>query len=114
MTRTDAPVALDYAGASVGPDGEALLEMRGISKRFPGVQALSAVDLDLRGGEVLALLGENGAGKSTLIKVLGGAERPDSGTIRIGGREVSLRSPVDARRAGLAIIYQEFNLIPGL
>ncbi|RMG39284.1 MAG: sugar ABC transporter ATP-binding protein [Planctomycetota bacterium] len=88
--------------------------MRGICKAFPGVQALWDVDLTLRSGEVLALLGENGAGKSTLMKVLGGAVHPDRGTIEIDGRPVAIRAPEDAQRAGVSIIYQEFNLVPGL
>jgi len=91
-----------------------LLEMRAIVKSFPGVRALRGVDLTLAAGEVLALLGENGAGKSTLMKILGGAQRPDSGTIRIAGRAIDLRDPHEAQRAGVAVIYQEFNLIPGL
>lgn len=91
-----------------------LLEMRGIEKSFPGVRALRGVDLELQAGEVLALLGENGAGKSTLIKILGGAYVPDAGTIHIAGQEVEFRSPTDSQRAGVAIIYQEFNLIPAL
>jgi len=88
--------------------------MRGIEKSFPGVRALRGIDLELRRGEVLALLGENGAGKSTLIKILGGAHTPDSGTIQIDGEDVRVSSPVDAQRAGIAIIYQEFNLVPSL
>jgi len=88
--------------------------MRGIVKSFPGVRALRGVDLTLACGEVLALLGENGAGKSTLMRVLGGAQQPDSGTIKIDGRELELRHPHDAQRAGVAVIYQEFNLVPGL
>ncbi len=95
-------------------DGPPLLEMRGIARAFPGVQALEGVDLTLRGGEVLALLGENGAGKSTLMKILGGALLPDAGTIRISGQDAAIRDPIDARRAGVALIYQEFNLIPAL
>jgi ABC-type sugar transport system ATPase subunit len=95
-------------------DPTPLLQMRGIRKSFPGVLALDGVDLELHAGEVLALLGENGAGKSTLIKVLAGAHTPDAGTIHIGGAEASIRSPVDARRAGVAVIYQEFNLVPAL
>jgi ABC-type sugar transport system ATPase subunit len=91
-----------------------LLAMRGIVKSFPGVKALVRVDLTLQPGEVLALLGENGAGKSTLMKVLGGAHSADAGKIEILGREVHLHSPLDARRAGVAVIYQEFNLVPGL
>ncbi len=91
-----------------------LLQMRGIVKSFPGVQALRGVDLDLFPGEVLALLGENGAGKSTLMKVLGGAFRPDAGTLRLDGRPVAFRSPQEARAAGIAVIHQEFNLVPGL
>jgi ABC-type sugar transport system ATPase subunit len=91
-----------------------LLEMRGIHKRFPGVQALSGVDLELCAGEVVALLGENGAGKSTLIKILSGAQRPDAGTIQLDGRPTSIRAPADARAAGIAVIYQEFTLVPTL
>lgn len=91
-----------------------LLEMRGIIKSFPGVKALRGVNLSLQAGEVLALLGENGAGKSTLMKVLGGAFRADGGTISISGTTQSLSSPQESRRAGVAVIYQEFNLVPGL
>ena len=91
-----------------------LLRMRGIHKRFPGAHALRGIDLTLHSGEVLALLGENGAGKSTLIKVLGGAHRPDSGTIEIGGEPVQIQSPTDAMRVGIGVIYQEFNLVPAL
>src|SRR3984893_7806148 len=91
-----------------------LLRMNGICKSFPGVLALQDVSLELRAGEVLALLGENGAGKSTLIKVLAGAHVPDAGVIRINGRETPARTPTDARRAGVAVMYQEFNLVPSL
>jgi rhamnose transport system ATP-binding protein len=89
-----------------------LLEARGISKRFGGIQALDAVDLTLYAGEVMALAGENGAGKSTLIKILAGAYPKDSGEIRIDGQPVDIHSPAEAERLGIAVIYQEFNLTP--
>lgn len=92
----------------------ALLEMRGIDRSFSGVQALKNVSLELKRGEVLALIGENGAGKSTLIKVLGGALTPDRGAIFIDGRAVSIDSPIGSQRLGISLIYQEFNLIPDL
>ena len=91
-----------------------LLEMRGISKAYPGVQALDGVDLDLYKGEILGLVGENGAGKSTLIKMIAGAMPPDRGTICIGGRHAILDSPRTARKYGIAIIHQEMSLIPTL
>ncbi len=91
-----------------------LLRMDGIGKSFPGVRALENVSLELRAGEVLALLGENGAGKSTLIKILAGAQDPDVGSIRINGVETRWRTPVESRRAGIAVIHQEFNLVPTL
>lgn len=88
--------------------------MRGITKRFPGVTALSDVSLTLNAGEVLALMGENGAGKSTLMKVLGGAERPDAGDLTIDGVPVVLRDIHDARQRGIAFIHQELMLAPNL
>ncbi len=91
-----------------------LLSMRGIVKSFPGVRALRGVDLDLDGGEVLALVGENGAGKSTLIKVLAGAQPPDAGSIHLHGQAVRFTRPLESRQAGIAVIYQEFNLVPSL
>jgi len=91
-----------------------LLEMCGIEKSFPGVRAVVRGEFNLRSGEVHALLGENGAGKSTLIKVLAGAHRADSGTIRVDGRNVHMDSPHDAVREGIAVIHQEFNLVPAL
>jgi ribose transport system ATP-binding protein len=91
-----------------------LLQLRGVTKRFAGVPALSAVDLDLRSGEILALLGENGAGKSTLMKVLAGVHRPDAGRILLDGCPVEFTSPRDARELGISIIYQEFSLVPCL
>jgi ribose transport system ATP-binding protein len=91
-----------------------LLRMDSVGKSFPGVRALDNVSLELRAGEVLALLGENGAGKSTLIKILAGAQAPDTGSIQINGVETRLRNPVQSRRAGIAVIHQEFNLVPTL
>ncbi len=91
-----------------------LLEMRGIDKSFAGVHAVKNIDLTLHRGEVLALLGENGAGKSTLIKVLGGAHIADRGEVLIDGKAIHLTRPVEAQEAGISVIYQEFNLIPGL
>lgn len=91
-----------------------LLRMTGIVKEFPGVRALDGVDLDVRRGEVHCLLGQNGAGKSTLIRVLTGAHQPDAGTIHVGGDEVSLSSPTDSIKLGIAAIYQELDLVPDL
>lgn len=91
-----------------------LLRLGSIHKRFPGVHALKGIDFELETGECVALLGENGAGKSTLIKVLGGALQPDEGTLEIEGEFRNFLKPMDSLDAGIAIIYQEFNLVPGL
>jgi inositol transport system ATP-binding protein len=93
---------------------EPLLRMSLIRKRFPGVQALDDAGLEMLPGEIHALLGENGAGKSTLIKILSGAQQPDSGTIEFGGQTVVMVSPHDAQRRGIATIYQEFTLAPNM
>lgn len=92
----------------------ALLRMSDISKSFGPTHALRQVSLQASGGEVLALIGENGAGKSTLMKVLSGAVSPDSGQMELGGTPYAPRNPHDARRAGVAMIYQELNLAPDL
>ncbi len=89
-----------------------LLEMRGVSKAFPGVQALDNVDFEVYPGEVVALLGENGAGKSTLMKILSGAYHMDQGEIRLRGEQVTPQNPHHAQKLGISIIYQEFNLTP--
>lgn len=95
-------------------ENQYLFELKGIEKRFPGVHALQSVDFELRSGECVALLGENGAGKSTLIKVMGGAHQADSGLLLVQGVLQSWNKPTDSLDAGVAIIYQEFNLVPGL
>ena len=91
-----------------------LLAMRGISKRYPGVQALDRVSVELGAGEVLGLVGENGAGKSTLMKILSGAERRDAGEIFLEGRPIVDARPPEVRRLGINMVYQEFNLVPAL
>ncbi len=91
-----------------------LLEMRGIEKRFGGVRALRGVDFDLKAGEVHVLLGENGAGKSTLMSVLSGVITPDQGTIALAGQEVRFANPREAHAAGVVMIPQELDLVPGL
>jgi ribose transport system ATP-binding protein len=88
--------------------------MRGIGKRFPGVQALKDARITLHAGEVLCLAGENGAGKSTLMKILAGAQQPDEGEIVYLGEPVRFRSPHHAQTLGISMIYQEFNLVPQL
>lgn len=93
---------------------DCIVEMRGISKTFPGVQALSNVDFFLERGEIHAIVGENGAGKSTLIKVLTGVERPNAGSIKLDGQELTIRSPLHAQRLGISTVYQEINLCPNL
>src|SRR5260221_4373475 len=91
-----------------------LLEMRGISKRFPGVIALDEVSLQIGRGEVVAICGENGAGKSTLMKILGGVHQPDSGEILIDGQPVKIHGVTDSMKHGIAFIHQELNVLGNL
>src|SRR5262245_6812026 len=93
---------------------EPVLEMKGISKRFPGVVALDSVDLNVSHGEIVALAGENGAGKSTLMKMLGGLHQPDSGQICIDNQQVAIRSVAEAIGRGIAFIHQELNVLDNL
>ena len=92
---------------------ECLLEIQGISKTFPGVNALQNVHFSLRRGEVVALVGENGAGKSTLMKILTGVYRRDahSGTILLDGRSVDYGEPMESKRDGIVMIFQELSLV---
>ena len=91
-----------------------LLEMRGIEKSFNGISVLKQADFTLRKGEVHALMGVNGAGKSTLMKILTGVYSKDNGTIILNGQEIDITSPKIAEQFGIAMIFQEFSLIPTL
>ena len=88
----------------------ALLEVRAVSKAFPGVRALEGVSFDLRPGEVHALMGENGAGKSTLVKILSGIHQPDSGAVHLDGREVRIADPTHSQSYGISTVHQELHL----
>lgn len=93
---------------------QAILQLRGIVKRFPGVIALDGVDFELLPGEIHSLMGENGAGKSSLLKVLTGVYQPDDGQILVEGRPIQPRSPAHAAELGISAVYQEVNLVPNL
>ncbi|WP_207483063.1 sugar ABC transporter ATP-binding protein [Arenibaculum pallidiluteum] len=99
---------------SEAPSEQPLVRLSGISKSFAGVHALRDVDLEIRRGEIVCLAGENGSGKSTLIKILAGAQDADAGTIAIDGREHRALHPIEAVRAGIQVIYQDFSLFPNL
>src|SRR3954452_24678767 len=100
---------------SRGPAGPPdAVQLRGITKRFPGVVANNDVDITIRKGTVHALVGENGAGKSTLMKILHGVQRPDQGTITVNGEEVSFHSPTDAIEHGIGMVFQHFMLADNL
>lgn len=92
---------------------EPVVEARGISKAYGAVRALSSVDFAVYPGETVALVGDNGAGKSTLMKILCGALQPDGGSLYVGGEEVRLSSPRDARVRGISVVYQDLALVDG-
>jgi D-xylose transport system ATP-binding protein len=94
--------------------GETVLALRGISKRFGAVQALTDIELEVRTGEVVALVGDNGAGKSTLVKTIAGVNQPDEGVIEWEGRPVSIHRPQDAQHLGIATVYQDLALCDNL
>src|SRR5579863_10439348 len=115
-TSTEA-VSLSMEREGAAADAAApvpLLAARGLTKHFPGVVALDAVDFDLRPGEVHVLFGENGAGKSTLIQTLAGVHRPTGGTISFRGQQLTLESVHQARMLGISAVFQEFSLVPTL
>src|SRR5579871_4018031 len=104
------------ASAVRAPEAAAppMAALRGVSKRFGVVQALSGVDLDVFGGEVLALVGENGAGKSTMMRIVEGVVSPDTGTLAFDGALRNLRRAADAHALGVRIIHQEPDIAPDL
>lgn len=114
QTERRAEIVSDRQAETKPPEPGFMLEAEAISKQFPGVQALKNVSLAVRRGEIHALVGENGAGKSTLVNIIAGVVRPDSGTIRIKGRETRITSPKSAAEAGIAVVHQESSLYPNL
>ena len=98
--------------SATAPERDVHVVLRGVDKRFGGVHALRAVDLEIERGAIHGLVGENGAGKSTLAKIVSGVHRPDDGELWVDGRRVSYSSPRDALRDGLTIITQEPTLVP--
>jgi len=100
------------AAGGASTTGAPILQLRGIGKVFFGNSVLRGIDLDVRPGEVHALVGENGAGKSTLMKIIAGVHKPDSGTMELDGKPVAFASPLAAQAAGVSTVFQEFNLLP--
>ncbi len=105
-------IAPEQAPAPTGADS--VLSLRGISKRFGAVQALTDVHIDVAPGEVVALVGDNGAGKSTLVKIIAGVYQPDEGTIEVDGRGVSIASPSQSQHLGIATVFQDLALCDNL
>ena len=104
----------DGAQVAGTPARAPVLEMRGITKRYPGVLANDGIDLDVRAGEIHALLGENGAGKSTLMNILYGLAIPDAGEVLLDGKPVEISGPHEAIRRGISMVHQHFMLVPVL
>src|SRR6185295_13901187 len=100
------PASLDASPPASAPR----LELRGITKRYPGVLANDRIDLDVLPNEIHAVLGENGAGKSTLMKVIYGIVKPDAGTIRWEGQQIHIANPAQARKLGIGMVFQHFSL----
>ena len=115
---SDSQIIEDVSLPSASEEAEVanvpLLSLQGITKRFPGVMANDAIDLELKHGEVHAILGENGAGKSTLMKIIYGYYQPDAGTILMNGKETRFRSPQDSIRSGVGMVFQNFTLVPAM
>ncbi|HET9123976.1 MAG TPA: ATP-binding cassette domain-containing protein [Solirubrobacteraceae bacterium] len=111
--ETGTPGASPAAGPAAA-SAPARVEIRQVTKRYGSVHALRGVDLSLRTGEIVGLVGDNGAGKSTLVNIMSGALHPTSGEILIDGKVVSLKTPIDARRAGIETVYQDLALAPDL
>jgi ABC-type multidrug transport system ATPase subunit/anti-sigma regulatory factor (Ser/Thr protein kinase) len=114
VSRADSVIGAGPGKEVVSVGGTPLLAVRGISKRFGAVQALRDVDLEIRAGEAVGLVGSNGAGKSTLVKAIAGVATPDSGVIEWKGRQVDLRRPKDAQKLGIATIHQNLSLCDNL
>jgi L-arabinose transport system ATP-binding protein len=114
MTTTASTMAPPLTPATGQVNASPVLEVRSVSKGFPNVQALKNVSLEIRAGEILAFMGENGAGKSTLLKIINGDYQPDEGEVLLDGRPVSFSGPRDAHEAGIRVIYQEPEIIPGV